>query len=90
MLSAGSLVDHLDVVVFGASDHQVLVVSRLIHGQTHDWTQVADELPGGSKPFAKRRSLKCILKTLIQRPIQFQPHCTFSTVGAEKSCFAIL
>lgn len=40
---------HLDVVVLGAGDHQVLVVSRLIHSQTHDWTEVTDELPGGGE-----------------------------------------
>lgn len=50
LLSGGSVVAHLDVVVFGASDHQVLVVSRLVHGQTHDWAQVANELPSGGKP----------------------------------------
>lgn len=55
---------HLDVVVLGAGDHQVLVVSGLIHGQTHDWTQVADEFPGGGKPGARRRSLRCTLKTV--------------------------
>lgn len=50
LLSGGSAAAHLDVMVFGAGDHQVLVVSRLIHSQTHDWTQVANELPGGGKP----------------------------------------
>lgn len=45
----GSLETHLDVVVLGPGDHQVLVVSRLIHSQTHHWTEVTNEFSCGCK-----------------------------------------
>lgn len=40
---------NLDVMIFGASDHQILVVSRLIHSQTHNWTEVAGKFSSGCK-----------------------------------------
>lgn len=40
---------HLDVVVFGPGDHEVLVLSGLIHSQTHYWTEVTSKFPGGCK-----------------------------------------
>lgn len=47
---------HLDVVILGACDHQVLAAAcRLIHSQTHHRTQVADELSGGRKPDRKEK-----------------------------------
>lgn len=58
LLPGGSVGAHLDVVVLGAGDHQVLVGPGLVHGQTHDWAQVADELPSGGEPAARRRGLK--------------------------------
>lgn len=46
---AGDVADHLDVVVLGPGDHQVLVASRLIHSQTHNRAEVTNQLPGGCK-----------------------------------------
>ncbi len=45
----GSQGTHLDVVVFGPGDHQVLVVSGSIHSQTHHWTEVTSKFPCGGK-----------------------------------------
>lgn len=40
---------HLDVMVLGPGDNQVLVVSGPIHSQTHHWAEVAGEFPCGCK-----------------------------------------
>ena len=50
-----SLETHLDVVVFGPCDHQVLVVSGPIHCQTHHWTEVTSKFPCGCKSGETRR-----------------------------------
>lgn len=45
---------HLDVVVLGPRDHQILTVgSWLIHGQTHHRTQMTDEFSCGCKSDSK-------------------------------------
>lgn len=75
---------YLDVVVFRASDYQVLIVSRLIHSQTHDWTQVANELPSGGEPGSKEAELKMHPKDFVLSGlIKFQFH---STSEAAESC----
>lgn len=51
---AEDVADHLDVVVLGPGDHQVLVASRLIHSQTHDWTKVTNQLPSRCKSEKKK------------------------------------
>lgn len=37
-------------MVFGASDHHILIVPRMVHGQTHNRSLVAGEFPSGCKP----------------------------------------
>lgn len=36
----GSVETHLNVMILGASYHQILIVPRLIHSQTHHWAEV--------------------------------------------------
>lgn len=44
-------------MVLGASDNQVLVVSRLIHSQAHNWTKVTSKLSSRGKPNAGKRNV---------------------------------
>lgn len=52
---------HLNVMVLGASDNQVLAVSRLIHSQAHNWTKVTSKLSSRGKPNAGKEMLMSLL-----------------------------
>lgn len=44
---------YLDVVIFGACDHQVVVARRLVHCETHHRPDVATQLSHGLQPGCK-------------------------------------
>lgn len=45
--------EYLDVVIFGACDHQVVVARCLVHCEAHHRPNVATELPHGLQPGGK-------------------------------------
>lgn len=45
--------EYLDVVIFGACDHQVVVARRLVHCETHHRPDVATQLSHGLQPGCK-------------------------------------
>jgi len=45
---------YLDLMVFGAGEDDVLPVTQLVCGQTHDGSQMAGELPSGHKSRERR------------------------------------
>lgn len=51
-------------MVLGASDNQVLAVSRLIHSQAHNWTKVTSKLSSRGKPNAGKEMLMSLLLKL--------------------------
>lgn len=68
-------------MVLGASDHQVLVVSRLIHSQTHYWTLVTRELPSRDKSDNKKKNQVFTFELLNYHLYQYKDENDTNTTG---------